>query len=392
MSNNRAKKQAKKAQAEPLSELEKAIRAIDLATESANAAKERKPCYCLATKHKLNVFAPNCLNCGKIICALEGPGPCTYCGKPVVSVDQQQAMVLELKREKAALAKQQAMATAKRKPKAATLSTAGYASKLGGGLSAATGTAGGWAELDNSHNNRDGRMTEEEELQEAMKASLAQAHKEKLLEFDRTSARRSHVIDQATDFVLPGDRPNLWLTEEERQQQTEKARQNLDKVTAAASGYQRAKVMTIDVVNRRVVVEAAAQVIPDEDEDDDAVPEPTSKFDQAKSTSISGGNKHGGRGGAFAMNPLLRLGETPTFIAKSTLTGGKNSKAGGASKSTKDVKEKILKARAEKPKVPRLQYDEGSYEALMDDAQFSYNSAGSDVQAVMASIVEPSCG
>ncbi|KAF9378496.1 hypothetical protein CPC16_011264, partial [Podila verticillata] len=92
MSNNRARKAAKKVAAEPLSELEKAIREIDLATESANAAKERKPCYCLATKHKLNVFAPNCLNCGKIICALEGPGPCTYCGKPVVSVDQQQAM------------------------------------------------------------------------------------------------------------------------------------------------------------------------------------------------------------------------------------------------------------------------------------------------------------
>ncbi|GJJ73765.1 activating signal cointegrator 1 [Entomortierella parvispora] len=385
MSNNRTRKQAKKAAAEPLSELEKAIRAIDLATESANAAKERKPCYCLATKHKLNVFAPNCLNCGKIICALEGPGPCTYCGKPVVSVDQQQAMVLELKREKAALAKQQAMATATRKNKAAVVSTAGYASKLGGGMTSATGSAGGWVELNGGTPTLDGRMTEEEELQEAMKASLAQAHKEKLLEYDRTSARRSHVIDQATDFVLPGDRPNLWLTEEERQHQSEKARQNLDKVTAAASGYQRAKVMTIDVVNRRVVVEAAAQVVPEEEEDD-SVPEPTSLFDLAKSTSISGGNKHGGRGGAFAMNPLLRMGESPTFIAKSSQSsGGKNSK------SAKEAKEKVLKIRAEKPKVPRLQYDEGSYEALMDDSQILFSS-GSDSQAAMASIVEPSCG
>jgi len=421
MSNNRTRKQAKKTAAEPLSELEKAIRAIDLATESANAAKERKPCYCLgnskdnkgnqiwlialsppskdtdsflismiqkkiATKHKLNVFAPNCLNCGKIICALEGPGPCTYCGKPVVSVDQQQAMVLELKREKAALAKQQAMATAKRKPKAAVMSSAGYASKLGGGLSSATGSAGGWAELEGGQTNTsDGRMTEEEELQEAMKASLAQAHKEKLLEYDRTSARRSHVIDQATDFVLPGDRPNLWLTEEERQHQSEKARQNLDKVTAAASGYQRAKVMTIDVVNRRVVVEAAAQVVPEEEEDD-SVPEPTSLFDLAKSTSISGGNKHGGRGGAFALNPLLRMGESPTFIAKSSQSSG-----GKKSKPAKEAKEKVLKIRAEKPKVPRLQYDEGSYEALMDDSQILLSS-GSDSQAAMASIVEPSCG
>ncbi|CAO3571225.1 unnamed protein product [Mortierella alpina] len=291
MSNNRQKKLAKKAAAEPLSELEKAIRAIDLATESANAAKERKPCYCLATKHKLNVFAPNCLSCGKIICALEGPGPCTYCGNPVVSIDQQQAMVLELKREKAALAKQQQMATSKRRAKATAVSTSGYASKLNGGLSSTTGNAGGWVGLDGS-----GAMTEEEELEEAKKASLAQAHKEKLLEYDRTSAKRSHVIDQATDFVLPGDRPNLWLTEEERQDQAVKARENLDKATAAASGYQRAKVMTIDVVNRRVVVETATTSQVEEEDDDDAVPEPVSKFDEAKSTSVSGGNKHGGRG------------------------------------------------------------------------------------------------
>ncbi|KAG0307387.1 hypothetical protein BGZ97_000421 [Linnemannia gamsii] len=375
--SNRARKQAKKTAAEPLSELEKAIRAIDLATESVNATKERKPCYCLATKHKLNVFAPNCLNCGKIICALEGPGPCTYCGQQVVSIDQQQAMILELKREKAALAKQQQQATAKRRVKATAVSTAGYASKLGGGMTSATGAAGGWVGLDGS--DATPAMTEEEELEEAKKASLAQAHKEKLLEFDRTSARRSHVIDQATDFVLPGDRPNLWLTEEERQSQAAKARQNLEKVTSAASGYQRAKVMTIDVVNRRVVVEASANQFVEEEEDD-AVPEPVSMFEQAKSTSISGGDRHGGRGGAFALNPLLRLGENPTFIPK-----------GGSKKTAKD---KVLKIKAEqmdKPKVSKLQYDDGGHAAVMQDTEFSFSSGG-DSQSVLASIVEPSCG
>ncbi|KAG0374001.1 hypothetical protein BGX24_010962 [Mortierella sp. AD032] len=375
--SNRQKKLAKKAAAEPLSELEKAIRAIDLATESANATKERKPCYCLATKHKLNVFAPNCLSCGKIICALEGPGPCTYCGQPVVSIDQQQAMILELKREKAALAKEQAQLNAKRRAKSTVVSTAGYASKLGGGMTSATGSAGGWVGLDGT--DAAPAMTEEEELEEAKKASLAQAHKEKLLEYDRTSARRSHVIDQATDFVLPGDRPNLWLTEEERLVQADKARQNLDKVTAAASGYHRAKVMTIDVVNRRVVVEASATQFVEEE--DDSVPAPVSVFDQAKSTSISGGDRHGGRGGAFALNPLLRLGENPTFIPK----GGKTSKGS---------KDNVLKAKAEqksKPKISKLQYDDGSHAAVMEDAQLSFSSGG-DSQSVLASIVEPSCG
>ncbi|KAF8986844.1 hypothetical protein BGZ52_007362 [Haplosporangium bisporale] len=364
--------------------LEKAIREIDLATESANAAKERKPCYCLATKHKLNVFAPNCLNCGKIICALEGPGPCTYCGKPVVSVDQQQAMVLELKREKALLAKQQNQATAKRRAKVTAVSTAGYANKLGGGMSSVTGPAGGWVELDS---NQVAGLTEEEELEEAKKASLAYAHKEKLLEYDRTSARRSHVIDQATDFVLPGDRPNLWLTEEERQAEAIKAQQNHEKATTAASGYQRAKVMTIDVKNRRVVVEATSSFV-EEEEVDDSVPEPVSKVDQAKSTSISGGNRHGGRGGAFAQNPLLRLGETPTFLPKGQPA---NKGLGGGGGGAKNVKERILKTKAEKPKVSRLQYDDGSHAAVMEDAQYSF-STGGDLQTVLASIVEPSCG
>ncbi|KAF9351265.1 hypothetical protein BGX34_000697 [Mortierella sp. NVP85] len=366
---NRARKQANKAAAAPLSDLEKAIRDIDLATEVAEAAKARKPCYCLATKHKLNVFAPNCLNCGKIICALEGPGPCTYCGNPVVSIEQQQALVLELKREKAALAKQKAMATAKRKNKAAPANTAGYASKVGGGLSSSTGSAGGWYGLEQNP----GTMTEEEELEEAKKASLALAHKERLLEYDRTSARRSHVIDQATDFVLPGDRPNLWLTEEERQVEAAKAKQNLEKATTAASGYQRAKVMTIDVVNRRVVVESSTTG--NQEEEDDAVAAPVSVFDMAKSTSISGGNKHGGRGGAFAMNPLLKLGENPTFIP-------------AKGKSTKSAKEKVLKIKAEKSKMPRVQYDDGHQAANMD---ISF-SAGGDSQDVLASIVEPSCG
>lgn len=285
-------------------------------------------------------------------------------------------MILELKREKAALAKLQQQATAKRRVKATAVSTAGYASKLGGGMSSATGAAGGWVGLDGS--DAAPAMTEEEELEEAKKASLAQAHKEKLLEFDRTSAKRSHVIDQATDFVLPGDRPNLWLTEEERQAQADKARQNLEKVTSAASGYQRAKVMTIDVVNRRVVVEASANQFVQEEEDD-AVPEPVSMFDQSKSTSISGGDRHGGRGGAFALNPLLRLGENPTFISKKT---------------AKDAKDKVLKVKAEqkpKPKISKLQYDDGGHAAVMQDAEFSFSSGG-DSQSVLASIVEPSCG
>ncbi|KAG0234463.1 hypothetical protein BGW41_001136 [Actinomortierella wolfii] len=433
--NNRARKQAKREAARPLSELEKAIQAIDRATEQMNASKDRKPCYCLATRHQLNIYAPNCLNCGKIICSLEGPGPCTYCGKPVLSIEQQQEMVLEMKREKAALAKRLAQekkqqqpgyAPPKRKAKVTAVPTAGYASKLGGGMTTATGSAGGWVDLQEASNLEKQNafttgMTEEEELEEARKLSLAQAHKERLLEYDRTSARRSHVIDQATDFVMPGDRPNLWLTEEERAAQQAKARANLERVTEQAKGFQRAKVMTIDVKNRRVVVEDSFHAADSDDGDnseDDAVPEPVDTLDLAKQqTSISGGNRHGGRG-AYALNPLLRLGESPTFILrpkakaedqgkKSGSTGGASPGAKGAKNNTKSEKNTSDKDESKsskedgdasestpdnntrtttRPRVPRLQYDDDHV-----GAQVSVFSM-SEVQNALDTIVEPSCG
>ena len=37
----------------------------------------RKPCDCQALVHPL---VNNCLQCGKIICAREGEGPCMFCG------------------------------------------------------------------------------------------------------------------------------------------------------------------------------------------------------------------------------------------------------------------------------------------------------------------------
>ena len=37
----------------------------------------RQVCYCQATIHPL---VNNCINCGKIVCEMEGEGPCLFCG------------------------------------------------------------------------------------------------------------------------------------------------------------------------------------------------------------------------------------------------------------------------------------------------------------------------
>lgn len=45
------------------------------------AFQSKKICYCMAATHEL---IGNCLACGKIVCALEGRGPCMFCGHMVV--------------------------------------------------------------------------------------------------------------------------------------------------------------------------------------------------------------------------------------------------------------------------------------------------------------------
>lgn len=45
----------------------------------------RHKCNCEAKRHAL---VNNCLNCGRIVCAQEGPGPCFFCEELVCSPEQ----------------------------------------------------------------------------------------------------------------------------------------------------------------------------------------------------------------------------------------------------------------------------------------------------------------
>lgn len=47
--------------------------------------KDRRACECQASKHKL---IGNCLNCGRIVCELEGSGPCYFCGNLVCTREE----------------------------------------------------------------------------------------------------------------------------------------------------------------------------------------------------------------------------------------------------------------------------------------------------------------
>ncbi|KNE64878.1 hypothetical protein AMAG_10211 [Allomyces macrogynus ATCC 38327] len=106
-------------------------------------ATARAECGCHATHHDL---LTNCLTCGRIVCVVEGQGPCYTCGALVVSADQQ-------------------------------LASAGAPS-------------------------------------DALLA--AQANRDRLLDYDATSAQRTKVIDVKADHVDFEGAGKLWLSQVER--------------------------------------------------------------------------------------------------------------------------------------------------------------------------------
>lgn len=84
-----------------LSDLDDAIRALEMTTNpshTTDAALRR--CNCVAARHPLLASAPNCLNCGKVICVKEGLGPCTFCGTPLLTSTEVQSMIRELRDER----------------------------------------------------------------------------------------------------------------------------------------------------------------------------------------------------------------------------------------------------------------------------------------------------
>lgn len=260
--------------------LEDALKELDIKAEKPG--QKRKTCQCQATKHPLLNAAPNCLSCGKIICTAEGVGPCTFCGAPVLSKEQQISLIAEAKKKRAEQ-KQQQQQPSKRAPSGNGGGTPAYASKAGGDI----------------------YSTRYEEDENRIKA---EEHKEKLLEFQRTSAQRSTVIDQATDFELPTDQANFWLSPQERALLIKKQQSNLRRVERKGQSSKH-KVMTIDVQTKQVRM----QDVDSESSSEDEQPVVT-KMDLSKQPKQDDASS----AGTYAVNPLLKGIERPKFIGKHT--------------------------------------------------------------------------
>ncbi|XP_053128774.1 activating signal cointegrator 1 isoform X2 [Hemicordylus capensis] len=174
----------------------------------------RHACECLAQRHKL---INNCLTCGRIVCEQEGSGPCLFCGTLVCTKEEQDVLQRDSNKSQKLLKK----------------------------LLAGTENSG---KVDAS--GKDLLPRQEARLKAGLE--MAVKHKDKLLEFDKTSVRRTHVIDDESDYFASDS--NQWLSKQEREA-LEKREKELRELRHAS---RLSRKITIDFAGRQVLEESGS--------------------------------------------------------------------------------------------------------------------------------------
>lgn len=254
ISGQQAKK-TKKKNLDNLKDIEAALNELEVenAMEMSSVTDShsvKRVCNCMATKHPLFEVAPNCLNCGKIICSKEGLQPCSSCGSELLSEKEKQEIISILRSEKDVLEtklnnvqnKQVQAQPSKLKP-----TKIKYAMTPGGNL---------WKDQEKAlqkvedqarklREQKEQQAEEEKEIEEQMQELeryertkdinpdllKAQERLETLLNFQATGAERTRIIDNASDFEMPNlSSGSMWLTPVERALQLKKQQKQLRKI------------------------------------------------------------------------------------------------------------------------------------------------------------------
>ncbi|OJD12388.1 hypothetical protein AJ78_07013 [Emergomyces pasteurianus Ep9510] len=172
--------------------------------------KELKPrkCNCQATRHPLFTPAPNCLGCGKIICALEGLQPCSFCHQPLLSAGQVQEMIRELRAERGS----EKMRAHNRSVQGSQRQHDGRDVDLGGGSNDND-------DVDNDDDDDGDTGNSGSRSSNTMRdLAAAKAHRDKLLHFQAQNARRTKVVDEVAEFETPDVHAGstLWMSAGQR--------------------------------------------------------------------------------------------------------------------------------------------------------------------------------
>ncbi|XP_046398921.1 activating signal cointegrator 1 [Ischnura elegans] len=162
--------------------------------------KGRHKCLCQASKHGL---INNCIQCGRIICEQEGPGPCLFCGNLVYPPGEGMEM-----------------------PGIASETQIQYMKQM---------------------------ATKSPEWEEAM------ARRDRLLEYDRTCEKRTKVIDDEMDYFSSS---SPWLSKEEREELRKRELELKEKRDSSRKN----KTISFDFAGRRVIEEESFNDVYDPDD------------------------------------------------------------------------------------------------------------------------------
>lgn len=258
-----------------INDLTSAIAALELSTNPA-LSSEKRSCNCNGSIHPLFTPAPNCLACGKIICALEGLQPCSFCGEAILSPREIQEMIHELRQERGS--------------EKTRVHNEGMHHDRGPGPAP-------------SH-----QYASSNPVSSATALASAKAHRDKLLSFQSNNAQRTRVYDEAADFDTPlsaGGSATQWMTPAQRAlalKKQQKMMREMEEKNRPEYEKRGKMVMSLDVRGGKVIrrFEHAAEeaIVHDdhiEEQAGDAQPETSA---DANAT----------RGNAFGRNPLLAAG------------------------------------------------------------------------------------
>lgn len=284
-----------------LTDLDAAIRALEVQTNptlAGSAADDaRRKCNCMGARHALLDMAPNCLECGHIVCVKQGLGPCTFCGTPLLA-PAELAKVLRVLRDERGEERMRVNNSTHRKAEVATGKTRAF---TGREFLAQTSSSGRPSPLSSTPAS-DAEASGGDGEEDPSKAK-ATAHRDRLLGFQANNARRTRIHDEAADYDVPAGGTSMWASPQERAQQLKRQQRALREIEWATrpEHEKRRVVASIDLAGGKVVRRMAEVERPDlgaaaDGEEQDR--------DQGEGGEVSVPPTSAGRG-AFGNNPLL---------------------------------------------------------------------------------------
>lgn len=262
---------SKKKKLKSLEEIEDAVRYLSTTHEEKDSGRYK--CSCLGKLHPIFSIAPNCLSCGKIICVREGLhlNNCTFCGAELIPFNERMQLIEALKEEENSINNDSNTESAKEKKirdcKKKSAKTYKISTGMGKNLFDQQDKLFDFIERQKERERKREQVLRERDEQEKLKDTLiansnskqnklidedlrkAQERLENLLHFQETSAERTKVIDNASDFSISND-VGLWGNARERALLLKKQQRNLrkwEKLERERNGRKDKYVVSLDI-------------------------------------------------------------------------------------------------------------------------------------------------